>query len=369
MRAFICSTKGLLDQLRQETRSVILFPNFPPLMDSLHQLLFTVVISLLAFLIGHYFYNFRRKGCTAPHAGGAWPVIGHMHLFGDHQLTHKTLGAMADKYGPIFTIRIGSHKVLVLNCWETARECFTVHDKIFSNRPRTAASELLGYNYAMFGFSPYGSYWREMRKISIVELLSNHRIDMLKTIRASEVETAIGDIYMMWETKGRADSGVMVDIKEWFGDLSHNIALKMVGGKRYFGASADCEEGEARSCQKVMRDFVYLFGVFVLSDAIPFLSWWDLNGYKKAMKQTAKELDTLLGGWLEEHKEKRMRSGDIKEQDFMDAMLNILKGEIIAGYDADTINKATCLVSDYIFHIQLECYYTHISYNSSKSSP
>ncbi|KAK3223172.1 hypothetical protein Dsin_010197 [Dipteronia sinensis] len=121
-----------------------------------------------------------------------------MHLFGDQQLTHKTLGAMADKYGPVFTIRLDSHRVLVLNSWEAARECFTAMT-LFCTRPSTAASKLQGYDYAMFGFSPCGSYWREMHKISTMELLSSHRIDMLKGIRTSEVETAIrGLIVELW---------------------------------------------------------------------------------------------------------------------------------------------------------------------------
>ncbi|KAK3223231.1 hypothetical protein Dsin_010256 [Dipteronia sinensis] len=177
-------------------------------------------------------------------------------------------------------------------------------------------------------------------------------MDMLKSIRTSEVETAIRELYKIWKTKGRAtDSGITVDIKGRLGDLTLQYCLRMVVRKRYFGASADCEEGEARSCWKVMRDFVFLFGVFVLSDSIPFLWWLDFNGYKKARKQTAKELDTLIGSWLEEHKKKRLSSGEKKkeqdfmdaEQDFMDAMLNILEEANISGYDADTINKASCL--------------------------
>ncbi|MBA0653556.1 hypothetical protein Goklo_020719 [Gossypium klotzschianum] len=242
-----------------------------------------------------------------------------MHLFGGQQLTHKTLGGMADKYGPVFSLRLGSHEVLVVNSWEMAKECFTVHDKVFSTRPIITASKILGYDFAMFGFAPYGPYWREIRKITTIELLSNHRIDMLKHIRVSEVKSAIRELYKSWLSKE-------------------------CGGKRYFGPNADCEEAEARRCETVMRDFVHLFGVFVLSDAIPFLRWLDFLGYEKAMKRTAKELDSIVGGWLEEHKQKRlMGGGDIKEQDFMDVMLNILEDANITCYDADTINKATCL--------------------------
>ncbi|KAJ0096883.1 hypothetical protein Patl1_28808 [Pistacia atlantica] len=319
-------------------------------MEPFLQILLILISSLLALFVGVYFYHLKRpntlktRSCSPPRAGGSWPIIGHMHLLGGGQLTHKTLGAMADKYGPVFTIMLGSHRVLVLSSWETVKECFTVHDRVFSTRPSIAASKLLGYDFAMFGFAPYGSYWREMRKIAMIELLSNHRIDMLRHIRDAEVKTAIGELYKIWVSKGSADSGIMVDMKQWFGDLTHNIVLRMIGGKRYFGANADCEEDEARRCQKVMRKFFFLFGVFVLSDAIPFLGWLDFNGYEKTMKRTAKELDTLIEGWLEEHKKRRLLSGERKEErDFMDVMLNVLEDANISGYDAYTINKATCL--------------------------
>ncbi|KAK1589347.1 hypothetical protein Q3G72_033012 [Acer saccharum] len=319
-------------------------------MDPFLQILLPLISGLLAMLIGVYFYHFKRtRSCNRysapPQAGGAWPIIGHMHLFGDHQLTHKTLGAMADKYGPVFTIRLGSHRVLVLNSWETARDCFTVHDKVFSNRPSTLAFKLLGYDFAMFGFAPYSSYWREMRKIATIQLLSNHRIDLLKNIRAAEVQTAIRELYMTWTTtKSSSQSGVMLDLKQWFADLTMNISLRLVGGKRF-------SEDNTADYQKVIREFVFLFGVFVLSDAISFLGWWDFNGYEKAMKRTAKQMDSLIEGWLEEHKQKRLLllSGDhqmirkLEESDFMDVILNILEDAKISGYDADTINKATCL--------------------------
>ena len=82
----------------------------------------------------------------------------------------------------------------------------------------------------------------------------------------------------------------------------------------------------------------------MVSDAIPYLGWLDWGGHVKAMKRTAKELDNILGEWLEEHKLKRA-SGEVRDQDFMDVMLSVTDGRDFAGYDADTINKATCLVS------------------------
>ncbi|POO02655.1 Cytochrome P450, E-class, group I [Trema orientale] len=321
-------------------------------MEPLLQFISTIITCLLPLLLYFIYYHLKKSPSTtsqptAPEASGAWPIIGHLHLFGGNQLTQKTLGAMAEKHGPVFTIKLGSQRVLVVNSWEMARECFTIHDMTFSTRPTIAASKLLGYNYAMFGFAPYGPYWRQMRKIATIELLSNHRLDMLKHIWASEVETWVRELHNeLCLKKGNEENRVLVDMKRWFGDLTINIALRMVGGKRYFGATkSGFEEGEARRRRQVMRDFAYLFGVFVLADAIPFLGWWDVNGYKKAMKKTARELDVLVEEWLEEHKQRRKLFGDKgkEEKDFMDVMLNILEEAKVDGFDADTINKATCL--------------------------
>nr|POE68348.1 cytochrome p450 82a4 [Quercus suber] len=75
-------------------------------------------------------------------------------------------------------------------------------------------------------------------------------------------------------------------------------------------------------CQNAVWDFFNLLGLFVVSDAIPYLRWLDLGGHEKAMERTTKEIDNILGEWLEEHKRKRA-FGETKEQDFMDVMLSV----------------------------------------------
>ncbi|KAK9012988.1 hypothetical protein V6N11_041013 [Hibiscus sabdariffa] len=319
----------------------------------------TALVAILAALLIYAFSKklisstSRSKSDGVPEAGGAWPVIGHLHLFSSKEILYRTLYGLSEKYGPVFSLRLGSHKALVVGNSEMAKEILTIHDKAFATRPSLSASKLLGYDYAMFGFAPYGSYWREMRKITTLELLSNHRLDMLnfKQIRASEVHIGIKDLYETWTSKGSGvEGGVLVDMKQWFADLTHNMAFRIVVGKRYYGATAhSADEGEARQCQKSIKEYFHLFGAFVLSDAIPFLGWLDVGGHKKAMKRIAEELDVFVQGWLDEHKRKRLSGGEGKEdQDFMDVMLTVTEDAKLNGFDidADTITKATCLVSN-----------------------
>ncbi|GMY22655.1 cytochrome P450 CYP82D47-like [Fagus crenata] len=64
------------------------------------------------------------------------------------------------------------------------------------------------------------------------------------------------------------------------------------------------------------------------------------------MKKTAKELDHMVGEWLEEHKQRKISGHEVKgQQDFMDVMLSnvTVDDDETSSYDADTITKSTCL--------------------------
>ncbi|KAI3686713.1 hypothetical protein L1987_80397 [Smallanthus sonchifolius] len=72
-------------------------------------------------------------GNKPPETAGSWPIIGHLHLLGGSQVTHKLMASMADKFGPIFTIKLGVHRVLVVRSSEMAKECLATNDRVFSS--------------------------------------------------------------------------------------------------------------------------------------------------------------------------------------------------------------------------------------------
>ncbi|GMH29638.1 hypothetical protein Nepgr_031481 [Nepenthes gracilis] len=98
-----------------------------------------------------------------------------------------SIGKLSRQVWAIFQLKFGVHQVLVVSNWELAKECLAKNDKVFLNRPRTLAVEQLAYNSAMFSVSPYGPYWRELRKIVTVNLLSNHKLEQLKYVRIFEI--------------------------------------------------------------------------------------------------------------------------------------------------------------------------------------
>ncbi|XP_031404072.1 cytochrome P450 82A3-like isoform X2 [Punica granatum] len=286
---------------------------------------------------------------TVPDAGSTWPLLGHLHLLGGPLPAHLVLAQMADKYGPIFTIRLGLRSAVVVSTWELAKDCLTTNDRAFATRPKSVSAEVMTYNYAMVGLSPYSPYWRHVRKILTLKLLSNQQIGLLRLVRESEVLSSIRNLNEEYQRKNINYSStsaamtvgaLLMDMKRWFSDVSVNIMLRTIVGRRLNN------HGEADEEREVLRKYMKLIGRFVVADGFPLLRWLDLGGHEKDMKRTSEELDQMVQRWLDEHKARRNfnTGGEKSEQDFMDALLSIHEddGEI-GSCDSDTMNKATCM--------------------------
>ena len=125
----------------------------------------------------------KSKGMLALEPSGALPIIGHLHKLGGQNPIARTLAAMADQYGPIFTIQFGMKSAIVISNHEAVKDCFTTNDKALATRPRSSHGKYLGYNYARFGFINYGKFWLKMRKITMLEpRFWNHN----RTVRSNQ---------------------------------------------------------------------------------------------------------------------------------------------------------------------------------------
>ena len=88
-------------------------------------------------------------------------------------------------------------------------------------------------------------------------------------------------------------------------------------------------------------------GDFLLSDWLPYrvLKWVDMLGKLKNIKRIMKELDLIVGSWIEEHVgRKREESKEGDEQDFIDVMLSVIDDSYTQDHTRENIIKATILV-------------------------
>ncbi|XP_019166432.1 PREDICTED: cytochrome P450 82C4-like [Ipomoea nil] len=326
------------------------------------ELLVSNSLAIAGIFIFALLYTSRRgrksnSNSKPPVVPGAWPVIGHLRqLTSGKEPLVRTLGALADKYGPIFTVRIGMQPSVVISSWETARDCFSTNDKLLADRPPSCAGRYLGYDYAVLPFSLHCPYWRRMRKLVVVELLSNNTLEKLKPVWMSELEANIKELYtlVLDDDDVNFRRPIKVDMSEWFGHLTLNLIVKLIGGRRYKYRpkdGAEEAEEEARCMTKVFKEIMCLVGEFAPGDAFfptGLVRWLDFGGQIASMKRVSKAMDDILQNWIKDHVRRREIKGadGDDDRDFIDVMLSVIDDKFQSGdhsYTRDTIIKAASL--------------------------
>ncbi|XP_021291408.1 cytochrome P450 71D10-like [Herrania umbratica] len=96
-------------------------------------------------------------------------LIGNMHqLIGS--LPHHSLTNLAKKHGSLIHLKTGAVSNIVISSPELAKQALKTNDIIFASRSCLLVSKVTSYDSTNIVFSPYGSYWRQVRKICVTEL-------------------------------------------------------------------------------------------------------------------------------------------------------------------------------------------------------
>lgn len=257
--------------------------------------------------------HLRRRKLKLPPGPKPWPIIGNFNFIGS--LPHRSLHELSKKYGPIMMLKFGSVPVLVGSSVEMARLFLKTHDVVFSGRPKTAAGKYTTYNYSNITWSQYGPYWRQARKMCLMELFSAKRLESYEYIRKEELNSVLRGIFEV--------SGKPMLLKDHLTTLSLNVISRMVLGKRYL------DEGESsivtpEEFKKMLDELFLLNGVFNLGDWIPCIKLLDVQGYVKRMKVLAKKFDGFMEHVLDEHNGRKEREkGNWVPKDMVDLLLQL----------------------------------------------
>lgn len=154
-------------------------------------------------------------------------------------------------------------------------------------------------------FSPYNEYWRQMRKICIMEILSAKNVKSFESIRQDEVARLIDSI--------RSSCGEPVDITRMIFTYSSSISSRATIGKVVSGNDVLIDK---------MKRAIAMAGGFELADLFPsskllnFLCW---NKYK--LLRMRREVDVILDAIVEERElGKKTAPGG---EDILDVLLRI----------------------------------------------
>ncbi|CAD6342748.1 unnamed protein product [Miscanthus lutarioriparius] len=94
---------------------------------------------------------------------------------------------LAQKHGPLMMLRLGEVPTLVVSSPEAAQAITKTYDITFADRHLNATIGVLTFNGTDLVFGTYGERWRQLRKITVLELLSVARVQSFQRIREEEV--------------------------------------------------------------------------------------------------------------------------------------------------------------------------------------
>ncbi|XP_074265712.1 cytochrome P450 71A22-like [Silene latifolia] len=274
--------------------------------------LFVVLILVILLIV----YNKWRKKCDSkpvknpPPSPPRLPILGNLHQLG--KSPYRSLESMSNKYGELMLLKLGNKPTLVVSSANVARQIMKTHDIIFSNRPKSVTVRKLCYDGRDVAFSDYGEYWRQMKSLCMIRLLSSAKVRSFGSIREEEMEIMVGKI--------KEANGGVVNLSEIIMDFTNDVICRAAFGRKY------CGDDNGRNFDELVKAFQEALGTMSVGDFIPWLSWFDnVSGARKKVEKIGKDFDDFLEGIVEEHVA-RHENGDyvdkgVEQKDFVDVLL------------------------------------------------
>lgn len=254
-----------------------------------------------------------------------FPIIGNMLQMGTKP--HLGLTKLAKKFGKVFRLTVGIHRIVVVNTIDVAREALVKKSNDFAGRPRLYTADLISRGGKDIAFSNFSPTWKLQRKIahSALKMFGQG----IKPIE-EKVSQEINELTKRFEkVEGRAH------------DPHADIVLAVINiiCAFVFGSSYDLNDPEFHTILRYNEQFVQGFRAGNLVDYFPFLRHFPSKGLQ-LIKQAVKDRDIVLQKKFDEHKNTYQ---DCVTRDLTDALIKAMRES-----QAETPGKVLPLTEDHV---------------------
>ncbi|XP_074263216.1 geraniol 8-hydroxylase-like [Silene latifolia] len=244
---------------------------------------FTISLVLISVVFVIFFVLKICRNSTKfklPPGPKAWPIIGNIHQLGDKP--HRSVAELSKKYGPIMSLKLGTITTVVISSPELAKEMFLKHDLSFSSRTFPDAARVSNHYKHSMVWLPVGPKWRDLRKIAVVQVFTNHRLDSSQGLRQRKVAELVDHVRHCCET------GKVVSV----GKAAFSTTLNLLSNTFF---SIDLGSHDSSSLQE-FKDIVWasmeLGAKPNVSDFFPLVRHFDLQG---VFKKTSVYFEKMIG--------------------------------------------------------------------------
>ncbi|XP_012941324.1 steroid 17-alpha-hydroxylase/17,20 lyase [Aplysia californica] len=135
----------------------------------------------------------KRNSVKLPHGPRPLPFFGNLWELNGIGLADKAT-EWKDKYGPVFTMYLGSKPTVVINSIEAMTEAFTTRGDDFANRPHSVSQDALTDNGKNIAFADFSESLKFRRK-NVMQSLRQYLTGSQHTERVHDVlEIAVDNI-------------------------------------------------------------------------------------------------------------------------------------------------------------------------------
>ncbi|CAN1311338.1 Cytochrome P450 71D11 (Fragment) [Linum perenne] len=248
----------------------------------------TLLISILALILFTILIKSKPRSPNPPPPPGPWkfPIIGHIHHLAGTTLPHHRLRDLSQTHGPVMLLRLGEISHVIISSADAAKQIFK---------------------------TPYGDFWRHIRKLCTTELLSPKRVGSFRPIREEEGMNFVRRI--------AASAGSTVNLSRMVFLLTYGVTSRIAFGK---GCKVQDDE-YVPAVEEIMAAAVG-FGV---ADLFPSVTWLQrMSGMKAKLERLHGVQDKLLESIIAEHRGRRRtedenRGIETEDEDLVDALLNL----------------------------------------------
>ncbi|XP_013609726.1 PREDICTED: cytochrome P450 71B2-like [Brassica oleracea var. oleracea] len=275
-------------------------------------LLSLFLVLLLTLVSSIFLKKLQNSKLNLPPSPSSLPLIGNLHHVAG--LPHRCFHKLSIKYGPVMLLRLGFVPVVVISSSEAAEAVLRTHDLECCSRPKTFGTRKLSYGFKDISFSPYGAYWREMRKIAVIELFSLKKVQSFRYIREEEVDFVVKNLT---ESCLKQSS---VDLSKTFFSLTASIIGRVALGQNFHEGGFIIDQERIKT---LVTDAVEALGTFTFSDIFQggVGRFVDLLFQRhKKINKIFKELDAFYQHVIDDHLKPEGR----KNLDIVSLMLDMI---------------------------------------------
>ncbi|CAN1140814.1 Cytochrome P450 71D10 [Linum perenne] len=163
------------------------------------------------------------------------PLLGNIHnLVFSTTFLHRSLHQLSLNYGPLFRLKLGQITLMVASTPEMAKQLLKHHDLTFAQRTPLLYPSLIFYDCSDILFSPYGQYWRQLRKVCHSQLFSPIRVDSFSSIRRDEVSNLIASVRKISSSSSSSKGGpASVNLSRLVFEASCGVTCRAAFGSKY----------------------------------------------------------------------------------------------------------------------------------------